>query len=103
MLRKGPAQIHRMDPYFRCNFGEAPFLLKRVIQIIQEYTEPSGSSRRFVPNNFEVSADQIEQQGFNDQRRITIRISKLPLKSDGETCAQAQRNLVSALSGQGAG
>jgi hypothetical protein len=82
MLRKGPAQIHGMNPYFCCNFGEIPFLVKRVIQVVEEQAKPSGSSRRSVPNDFEVSANEIEQQGFYDERGITIRVSKLSLKSD---------------------
>ena len=93
-----------MNPHFCCNFGKIPFLVKRVIQVVEEQAKPSGSSGISVPNDFEVSANEIEQQGFYDERGITIRISKLSLKSDRGTGAQTNSNLIRrALRAQAAG
>jgi hypothetical protein len=46
-----------------------------------------------------MSANEVEQQGFNYQRGVAIRISKLSLKSDGETYTQARGNLAGSALG----
>ena len=61
MLRKSAAQIHWVNTHFSCHVGERPFLLKRVVQVIQERAQPLWPGDGPLPKNIEVSTHEIQK------------------------------------------
>ena len=94
MLRKTAAQIHWVHTDLCRHVAERPFLLKRVVKVIQERSQPLWPGGGPVPENVKVSTHEIHKQSLNDQGRIVVRISKLSLKSNGSACAEVRSNPV---------
>ena len=84
--------MHWVHTHLCCHVGERPFLLKCVVQVIQERAQPLWPGDGPVPQNIDVSTHEIQKQSLNDQRRILVGMSKLSLKSDRSACAEVRRN-----------
>jgi hypothetical protein len=60
--------MHRVNAHFCRHVVQRPLLLHRVVEVLEEKAKPAGSSGGSLVDHIEVSAHEIEQHSFDNQR-----------------------------------